>query len=409
MGKSRVFGWMVCGVWLVGGFWMSAACDGKQPSSEVVAEMVAESQGGVERTEDVVGDGSEGLVEADASVNLDATPESAAEIVTDGERAEPSPEQMAEVVVEKRPESPPESIAPPQGEWSALADLPIGPLQEIAVVAVGEKIYILGGIDEKKRTTKQVLIYDTRQKTWSNGAELPLPMHHINAAVVNGKIYVVGALLQSFLETDGIYVYDPTKDTWVQEGMMPQGRSRGASSLGVIDGKIYVAGGFRGYKAVADFSVYDPMTKQWKDLPSLPMVRDHAMAGVIDGVLYLAGGRDTQITAHTARFAAFDPRVGVWRDLPDMPTSRGGAAAAVCGGRFYIFGGEGNPNAASQVFDQTEVFDPVAGKWFAVRSMKTPRHGMAAVSVGDQVFVPGGATVLAFGAAATFEVFVCTK
>ncbi|MCB9643902.1 MAG: kelch repeat-containing protein [Myxococcales bacterium] len=385
-------------------FWViiGVGCEGTKPPTESSVERTQEPQVGNEKaSEQILDASSEAQIPdepASSELSLDASDGSPIE-------KEPSPETPVETSVEATPDG----TKPSDGTWTSLPDLPFGPLQEVAVVSLGQKIYILGGIDEKKRTVDSVHIYDTQQKAWSVGAKLPFAMHHVNAAVVGDKIYVLGALLQSFLETDGIYVYDPAKDTWTPDGTMPQGKARGASGVGVIDGKIYVAGGFRGFKAVADFSVYDPTTKTWADLPSLTQVRDHMAVGVVGGIFYLAGGRDTQISSHNASFSSFDPSVGRWVDLPDMPTSRGGTAAAVCAGRLYIFGGEGNPNATSQVFDQIEVYDPALGAWFSLPPMKTPRHGTAAVTLGNQVFIPGGATTIAFGAAATFESFDCTK
>jgi hypothetical protein len=36
--------------------------------------------------------------------------------------------------------------------------------------------------------------------------------------------------------------------------------------------------------------------------------------------------------------------------------------------------------------------------------MVTPRHGMGAAAIGNSLYVPGGATVQAFGAVDTFEI-----
>jgi hypothetical protein len=36
--------------------------------------------------------------------------------------------------------------------------------------------------------------------------------------------------------------------------------------------------------------------------------------------------------------------------------------------------------------------------------MPTPRHGMGAAATGGRLYVPGGATVQAFGAVATHEI-----
>ena len=68
--------------------------------------------------------------------------------------------------------------------WESLADLPVGPVQETAVVAEGGVVYVLGGIG----SLSGVLIYDVASDEWGEGPDLPLPVHHVNAAVVDGTI-----------------------------------------------------------------------------------------------------------------------------------------------------------------------------------------------------------------------------
>jgi hypothetical protein len=69
----------------------------------------------------------------------------------------------------------------------------------------------------------------------------------------------------------------------------PTPTARSAGATGVIDGKIYVAGGrpSRGH----DFAVYDPGADTWTVLPDVPTQRNHQAAGAIDGLLHVIGGR----------------------------------------------------------------------------------------------------------------------
>ena len=74
-----------------------------------------------------------------------------------------------------------------------------------------------------------------------------------------------------------------------------------------------------------------------------------------------------------------------------MPTPRGGISVAAIGRKIYTFGGEGNPDPeAGDVFNQTEVYDVQADCWAKLSPMDLPRHGFAAVSVGDIIYTPGG-------------------
>src|SRR5579872_1645426 len=51
---------------------------------------------------------------------------------------------------------------------------------------------------------------------------------------------------------------------------------RGEIAATAVDGKIYVAGGaIPGVDATAKFQVFDPATKQWRDLAPLPQITSH--------------------------------------------------------------------------------------------------------------------------------------
>ena len=88
-----------------------------------------------------------------------------------------------------------------------------------------------------------------------------------------------------------------------------------------------------------------------------------------------------------------------------MLTPRAGAAAAVLDGRLYVCGGEGNAADPSGVFPQAEAYDLASNSWTAPAPMATPRHGTGAATLGDSIYVPGGATRQAFGAVATADKF----
>jgi N-acetylneuraminic acid mutarotase len=293
-----------------------------------------------------------------------------------------------------------------QGEWLSRAPLPAGPRQETAVVALDGEVYLIGGFNAGAAIVATVEAYDPGANTWRAIAPLPVAMHHANAAAVDGQIYVTGFLTGGGFTANGaVYAYDPGTDAWTPKTSMPSGTQRGASGVAVVGTKIYVAGGYRAGAAVADFSAYDTATDTWETLPAVPSPRDHLVAGAIDGVVYVAGGRNGTIAGHIPDLDAYDPIAATWSPRPPMPTSRGGAAAAVIGGRLYVFGGEGS-GSGTGVFNQSQAYTAASGHWHTgLRVMDTPRHGTGAAEVAGVIYVPGGATVQAFGAVATNESF----
>ncbi len=289
--------------------------------------------------------------------------------------------------------------------WASAAPLLLGPTQETAAVAVGATIYVLGGFHGELGVIDAVQAFDTATCTWSSGPPLPLTVHHANAAVVDGTIYVLGGLRTlTFTAIDNVWAWNPaTEAGWTARRSMPAGTARGSAVVGVIDGTIYLAGGYRG-GAVAEVSTYDPIADAWRTaLPPLPAARDHGCGGVVGGKLYVTGGRRGTIDTPEAEVYEYTPGGG-WIERAPMPTARGGTACGVIDDRIVVVGGEGNPDLPSRVFPQVEAYAPATDTWSTLAPMPTPRHGMGAAAVGGRLYVPGGAIRDSFGAVATHEI-----
>ncbi len=289
--------------------------------------------------------------------------------------------------------------------WKALKPIGGGPRQEHAVAAVNGRVYLIGGIERDGAggivTTPRMEVYDTRSDTWSEAAPLPVPMNHPNVAAVGGKIYVLGALSggASWQALRDSYVYDPRTNRWTELAPMPAGTERGSAAMGVKGTKIYLSGGMRTLTpgpgglqdTVATTSSYDVVTGRWETLPDLPQARDHVGGAIVGNTLYVLGGRDRgQVNVRDTVYA-LDLSTRRWTERAPMPTARGGIASAAVGGKIYTFGGEGNPaEGTNGIFPQTEVYDPARDRWQRLAPMPAPRHGTAAVAVGDTIYIPGG-------------------
>ena len=288
--------------------------------------------------------------------------------------------------------------------WASAPPLLLGATQETATVAVDGKIYVLGGFNATDGIVTAVQIFDPATCTYSLGPPMPKPVHHINAAELNGTIFVVGAMeTAGFTAIGDTWSWNPASEAdWTVRTSMPAGTQRGSAVVGAIDGKIYVAGGLRN-GAVTDVSVYDPVLDSWTAQPPLPQIRDHGCGAAAGGKLYVIGGRQANITTITGIVYEFTPG-GAWAERMPMPTPRGGTGCGVVNDRIVVVGGEGNPDAASGVFPEVEAYTPATNTWETLTPMPTPRHGMGAAAAGGRLYVPGGASVQAFGAVATHEI-----
>lgn len=291
------------------------------------------------------------------------------------------------------------ATASPTGDaWSPRAAL-LTPRQEIAVAELDDKVYTFGGYGSQRETLDSTEVYDPTIDEWRLIAPMPIGLHHPSAGVVDGVIYVIGGY-EGRAASSAVLAYDPATDGWTRKSDMPT--ARGALAAAVVAGQIYVAGGARGV-SVDDFARYDPATDTWTPLPPMPTPRDHLGAAVIDGKIYVVGGRQPG-NFTLATLERFDPSTNEWQTLTPMPTGRSGHAVAALYGCLYAMGGEGS-DLPGGTFPENERYSPQRDMWEIAAPMPTPRHGMGAVTLGGAIHAPAGADVRGFGAVTTHELF----
>lgn len=269
---------------------------------------------------------------------------------------------------------------------------------ENALVRAGDQFILLGG-----RGLKPIDIYDTQTKEWSEGAQPPFEIHHIQAVELDGLVYVMGAMTGGWpYETplSHILIYDPLLDTWAIGPEIPEHRRRGAAGTVVYNDKIYVVNGIiNGHTSgwVRWLDEYDPTTNQWRELPNAPRARDHIHAAVVDDKLVVAGGRRSgyggggfETTISETNIYDFD--TGEWTELAspegDIPTERAGIAAAVHKGNVLIIGGESG--SQQQAHAEVEALDVSNGTWETLPPLQQGRHGTQAIYFDDMVIVGAG-------------------
>jgi N-acetylneuraminic acid mutarotase len=304
-----------------------------------------------------------------------------------------------------------------KGCWKTLAPLAGGTRQEHGAARIGTDVYVVGGVNAMKLAT-QVEKYDTVNNKWSQVAPIPMGMHHPNVAALDGKLYVLGGMTTTtgvggiWPAIPNTYVFDPAKNAW--SGLAPMPDQRGSAAMGVNEKtkKIYLAGGLPSMgRAVDRVSSYDTVADKWEALPNfkLPEGRDHGGGLVIGDTWYVVGGRvgiPTALRNTTWARSLTDPSAQ-WQNVGTMRTGRGGIAVAATSTKIYAFGGEGNPKPGTRgVFSNAESFDLATKTWLEEAPMKVPRHGTAAVAVGEWVYVPGGGAQSGGGAdVATVDAF----
>jgi hypothetical protein len=157
----------------------------------------------------------------------------------------------------------------------------------------------------------------------------------------------------------------------------------------VIGSRLYAAGGANDSGSLRSLEIYDFRRRRWLRGPSFPgPARNHTAGVATGGRFYVLAGRDAGNYAVAERY---DPRRRAWERLPDMRTPRGGIASARLGdGRVVVFGGE-NLTPGGTTIREVELFDPRRRRWERLPAMRTPRHGLGGVALGNRVYaIQGG-------------------
>jgi len=272
--------------------------------------------------------------------------------------------------------------------WTIGANLPT-PRTDFTDTSINEKIYIIGGFNNKGKTSDTVEIYDTKTNVWSSASPLPIPLDHTAAAAYNGSIYVVGGYTSSKIHASNpsirLFIYSPLSDKWIEGKSLP--KSRGALSANFVDGILHAIGGVDKTGVSNSNTAYDPVANEWTQKKPMPTAREHVASAVVDGKLYIVGGRVGNLEHNLNTNEVYIPANDTWTKLEPMPSNRSGLSAAASGsGDIYVFGGEENGGT----FNNNEKYDPDTDKWEIKSPMPTARHGLAAVAVNDKIYVIGG-------------------
>ncbi len=163
---------------------------------------------------------------------------------------------------------------------------------------------------------------------------------------------------QPQLET--VEVYDPVTDTWAKAQNMNHARC--SAAISVVNGEIYAVGGI-GWPPNRDPSglylssveVFNPKTNQWRERTEMSVPKADHSTSVIDGKIYVMGGyfRESEKYKTLSTIEIYHPATDRWTQESDMLIGKSGHATEVVDGQIYIFGG--GPPTSVQVYDPRTV------------------------------------------------------
>jgi N-acetylneuraminic acid mutarotase len=219
---------------------------------------------------------------------------------------------------------------------------------------------------------------------WGGRAPLPTPRSEVASAVLDGKIYVIGGFNAQGQSSNVVEVYTPLgfgspDNHWERKASLPEGRDHPMAAA--FGGKVYVFGGGAGPATRSTF-VYDPGSDSWSRGADMPFARTAGGAGVLGDRIIVAGGTGDS----PATTMVFNPAANSWSTGPVLSEPREHLAVVAAVGRVYVIGGRWNDVLKSK----NEVLDSPTGSWRLLAPMPTARGGTAAGVADGRIFVAGG-------------------
>jgi N-acetylneuraminic acid mutarotase len=300
-----------------------------------------------------------------------------------------------------------------QGKWHAGAPIPEG-ANEVIGVAIDAQMLVYGGQDPTSSPQGIFWKYDPAANNWIKLPSNPVPVHHGAAVAIGRKMYVLGGFRlpgtgkPGWYPEDKAWVFDFDTQKW--SALPPMPTARGALAAVAVDKKIYVSGGAgipRGMQVpdgllpggpmelYGTLEMFDTETNKWTTLAAMPTPRNHHSIAAVGGKLYAIGGRVGSCysggwSSNVWMNEEYDIASNTWATRAAMPTARSGIGIAVTDGLVHVLGGEGWVDDFGGVFRAHEVYDPKTNTWSRAQRMLTPRHGFATAVIGNTIYAVSG-------------------
>ena len=253
---------------------------------------------------------------------------------------------------------------------SRLALLPLFLLLSLAIVNVAR-----AQTDVEDPPSSQATIELKEVET--ELADFPKGMTSFGATVIGDKVFVIGgksgkahAYAKSYQNRDVFALaIDGSNNQW-----QSLGENLGLQGLAIVsyDNKIYRIGGLEARNkededddlhSVADFKEFDPATKTWTDLPSLPAGRSSIDACVVGSDVYVVGGwtmgdEDTVWATNMLKFDLSNPS-GQWEKI-DVPFKTRALAVEAFDKQLVVVGGL---KAKGGTTDEVHFYDLKTKQW----------------------------------------------
>lgn len=279
---------------------------------------------------------------------------------------------------EREPATEPE----PSGHGPQWELLPPGletPRDDFGTAVVGGTVYVMGGMTGERGTRlDSIEAYDVGTNSWTTlGVEVPEGLASFETAAVGEDVYLFGGLDRNTEATDFSAVFDTATRTW--ERLPPLPHARYAHTVTAHDGRIYVIGGESVDGPVPQVDVFDPDSRTWSSGAPMPRARGSHDTVSTGELLYVLGGWLDAGPSDLVQ--TYDPDRDRWQTATRLPEPVSRAGAAFAAGQVWV---------SYHRFSAS--LDPGSGSWSAADPLTVSRHGLGYVAVDGAIYGIGGCT-----------------
>jgi hypothetical protein len=178
---------------------------------------------------------------------------------------------------------------PGAGKWESITPLP-EPRSSHDVAVLGDQLYVVGGwnmMGKGQTWADTFLAMDLSQgaPSWTRAPQ-PFKRRALMAAGFENKLYVIGGMDERGTVLRTVSIYDPQTKKWNEGPPLPEGVLGFAPAAGVHQGRLFVS--------VSDGSLFrlNPARNAWEKTGSTTPRVAHRIASREDAILVLGGAAD---------------------------------------------------------------------------------------------------------------------
>ena len=173
---------------------------------------------------------------------------------------------------------------------------------------LGRRLHYVGGLKADRDTDAAdhwVLDLDEWAEgsaQWANASPMPVPRNQFSAVVLQGEFYAIGGQFHHDsmqLDQPRVDIYDPKSDSWREGPSLPKGHSHAEGATFVHGNRIYMVGGHTtpegGTKSIDPDILALAPGGSWELVGKLPKPLSSPAAAIIEGKLYVCGGFDGRV------------------------------------------------------------------------------------------------------------------